>query len=88
MGYGYKIYGEKINHLSYEDELKLYRKNYYELNGFLKIVKIFSDKLGMTFGLEKCAKATFTRGKLKHDISTLLDTNTKINELDPEEMYK
>lgn len=42
----------------------------------------------MTSGLEKCAKATFTRAKLKHDISTLLDTNTKINELDPEEMYK
>ena len=42
----------------------------------------------MTFGLEKCAKATFTRGKRKHDIPTLLDTNTKISELDPEEMYK
>lgn len=42
----------------------------------------------MTSGLENCAKATFIRGKLKHDISTLLDTNTKIKELDPEEMYK
>ena len=33
MGYGYNIYGEKINNLFYMDDLKLYGKNDYELDG-------------------------------------------------------
>ena len=41
------------------DDLKLYAKDYSELEGLLKIVKGFSDDVGMEFGLNKCAKATF-----------------------------
>ena len=40
-------------------------KNDYELEGLLKTVKAFSDDIGITFGLDKCAKATFIRGKLR-----------------------
>ena len=42
----------------------------------------------MTFGLDKCAKATIIRGKLKHTSSIILDTDMKIKELDQEETYK
>ena len=86
--YGYNIYEEKINHLFYMEDLKLYRKNVYGLEGFLKTVKTFSDDTGMTFGLDKYAKATFIRGKLKSTCSIVLDINTKIKELDQEETYK
>ena len=34
-GYGYKIGEEKINHLFYMDDLKLYGKNDKELGGLL-----------------------------------------------------
>ena len=42
----------------------------------------------MTFDLDKCAKATFIRGKLKSTGSIVLDIDTKIKELDQEETYK
>ena len=45
------------------DDLKLYACNDFELEGLLKTVKTFSDDIGMEFGLDKCAKETFKRGK-------------------------
>ena len=48
-GYGYNIYEEKINHLFSMDDLKLYGKNDYELEGLLRTVKKLSDDIGMTF---------------------------------------
>ena len=44
--------------------------------------------MGMTIGLDICAKATFIRGKLKYTSSIALDTNTKIKELGQDETYK
>ena len=70
------------------DDLKLYAKINYELEGLLRTVKTFSDDIGMTFGLDKCAKATFIRGKLKSTSSIVLHIDTKIKELDQEETYK
>ena len=65
-GYGYKILNTSapISNLFYMDDLKLYSKNEQEQVGELKIVKQFSDDIGMEFGLEKCAKASFMKGKL------------------------
>ena len=87
-GYGYSVYKEKINHLFYMDDLKLYGKNDYELDGLLKTVKTFGDDIGMTFGKDKCVKDTFVWGKMKYISSTVLDRGTKIKELDQEEAYK
>ena len=70
------------------DELKLHWKNDYELHGLSKTVKSFTDDIGMTFGLKKCAKATFIREKRKHTSSIVLDTDTKVKELDQQETYK
>ena len=70
------------------NDLKLYEKNEYELDGLLKTVKTFSDDIGMTFGLDKCAKTIFIREKLKYASSIVVDTDTKIKELDQEETYK
>ena len=70
------------------NDLKLYGKNDYELDGLLKRVKTFSDDLGMTFGIDKCAKATCIRGRLKYTSSVILDADTKIKELYQEETYK
>ena len=40
------------------------------------------------FGLDKCAKATFFRGKLLKAKNITLDTATVIKDLEPEESYK
>ena len=42
----------------------------------------------MTFGLDKCAKVSFKRGKLTRSLSLELDTDTVIKDLDQEEYYK
>ena len=47
------------------DDLKLYAKDDSELEGLLRIVKGFSGNIGMEFGLSKCVKATFKKGKLE-----------------------
>ena len=46
------------------DDLKLFAKNDKDLEGLLSTVKQFSNDIGMEFGLDKCAKATFVKGKL------------------------
>ena len=58
----------KISHLLYMDDLKLIAKSEEELQKQIQTVKIFSDDIDIEFGLEKCAKITFKRGKLTHKI--------------------
>jgi hypothetical protein len=43
------------------DDLKLIAKSEEELR---KQIQTFSDDIHMNFGLEKCAKITFKKGKL------------------------
>ena len=87
-GYGYQIMGKSINHLFYMDDLKLFARNDSELTGLLDTVKHFSDDIGMQFGLDKCAKATFTKGKIVKAENIILDVSTTIKELEHEGMYK
>ena len=42
----------------------------------------------MSFGLDKCAKATFKRAKLTGTASIELDRNTVIKDLRQKELYK
>jgi len=42
----------------------------------------------MEFGLEKCAKITFKRGKLIKLQNLVIDINREIQELEQEKMYK
>ena len=46
------------------DDLKLTAKPEEEFQKQIHTVKTFSDDIHMEFGLEKCAKVTFKRGKL------------------------
>ena len=65
--------------------LKLYEKNYKELDGLLCTVKTFSDDIGMEFGLDKCAKATFIRGRLTSTRKIKLSEDTSIRKLGQDE---
>ena len=62
------------------DEVKLFPKDDHELEWLLGTVKKFSDDIGMTFGTEKYAKATFLKGRLEKSTSIELDIITKIKE--------
>ena len=59
------------------DNLKLFAKNDQDLEGLLNTVKEFSNDIGKEFGLDKCAKASFVRGKLQKTSSFNLDIDTR-----------
>jgi hypothetical protein len=78
----------KISHLLYMDDLKLIAKSEEELQTQIQIVKTFSDDIHMDFGLEKCAKITFKRGKLIHSQYLVIDNDREIQELEQGKTYK
>ena len=52
---GYKLCEskEKINRLMYMDDIKLFSKNEKELETLIQAVRIYSQDIGMEFGIEK-----------------------------------
>ena len=54
----------------------------------MQTVKTFSDDINMKFGLEKCAKIMFKRGKLTHLQNLVIDTNREIQELEQGKTYR
>ena len=69
-------------------DLKTFGKNDQEQTSLLTIVKGFSDDIQMEFGLEKCSKATFKKGKLTTTENIQIDLDTTIQQLEQEGTYK
>ena len=53
VGYKFSKSQEKINHLMYLDDIKLFAKNEKELETLIHAVRIYSQDIGMEFGIEK-----------------------------------
>jgi hypothetical protein len=81
MGYEEHTTKTKVSHLVYVDDLKLLGKSEEELQKQIQMVKIFSDDIHMEFGLDKCAKIVFKKGKLVHSQNLVVDINREIQEL-------
>ena len=77
-----------IGNLFYMDDLKLNSKNEQEKFLELKIVKQFSDDIGVEFDLELCSKASFKKDKLTSTGNITIDDDTEIQELGQEGVYK
>ena len=62
---GYKLSGsqEMINHLMYMDDIKLFVKNEKEQETHIHAVRIYSQDIGLEFGIEKCAMLVMKSGK-------------------------
>jgi hypothetical protein len=87
-GYEEHITKTEISQLLYMDDLKLIAKSEEELRKRVYTVKTFSDDIHMDFGLEKCAKITFKKGKLIHLQNLVIDMNRDIQELEQGKTYK
>ncbi|XP_067950259.1 uncharacterized protein [Watersipora subatra] len=70
------------------DHLKLYGKNKNEIETLIHTVRIFSDDIGMKFGLDKCATIIMIRGQLTGRGNIMLPNETEIHELEDNESYK
>ena len=55
---------QKFNHLLFIDNLKLYGKSERELDSLVETIRIFSDDVGMVFGMSKCAVLVLKRKKM------------------------
>jgi hypothetical protein len=62
----------KINHLLYMDDLKIYAKSRMELESLMNTVRIFSEDIGMEFGLQKCAILVLKRGKTEEGTDDMI----------------
>ena len=87
-GYEMTKDGCRINHLLFMDDLKLFPKNEKEIDSLVQTVRIFSDDIGMKFGLEKCAAMTMKMGKRVHSDGIALPGGTQLRALGEEESYK
>ena len=70
------------------DDLKLIAKSEEEFQKQIQTVEIFSDNIHMAFGLEKCAKVTFKRGRIIQSQNLVLDVMREIKELEQGKTYK
>ena len=87
---GYKLtkLQEKINHLMYMDHIKLFAKNEKELETLIHAVRIYSQDIGMEFGIEKCTMFVMKSGK-RHIMDGMeLPNQDKIRTLGEKETYK
>ena len=60
--YGFSESKEKINHLLFMDDLKLYSPSEKRLDSLVQTVRVFSEDVGMEFGIEKCAMLVMEKG--------------------------
>ena len=86
---GYKLSKsqEKINHLMYMDGIKLFAKNEKEMETLKQTVRIYSQAIGMEFGIEKCPMLAMKSGK-RHMTEKVALLNQVIRTLGEKEMYK
>ena len=87
---GYKLSRsqEKITHLMYMDDIKLFSKNEKELETLILAVRIYSQGIGMEFGIEKCAMLVMKSGKRLMTDGIELPNQDRIRTLEEKETYK
>ena len=54
---------EKVNHLMYINDIKLFVKSEKALETLIQTIRIYSQNIGMEFGIEKCAMIIMKNGK-------------------------
>ncbi|XP_068208495.1 uncharacterized protein [Palaemon carinicauda] len=86
-GYQLEKRGNRINHLMFMDNIKLYVKNIKEIDTLIQIVRIVSGDIRMEFGIEKCALVNIQKGKVTRAEGIKLPDGSNIKHRDETE-YK
>merc|ERR1711874_852843 len=69
---------EKVSHLLFMDDLKLYADSEDNLEKLIKKVNAFSKDINMDFGLDKCSKCTIKKEKKSLGRVSILMTKTAL----------
>ena len=78
---------ENISHLLFMDDLKLYSRSEKGLDSLVQTVRIFSEDIGMEFGIEKCAMLVMDKGKIVKSVGIELPNGKVIKSLQEGECY-
>ena len=79
---------EKINHLLFIDDLKLYSRSEKGLDSLAQTVRVFSEDIGMEFGIEKCAMLVMGKGKIVKSVGIELPNGKVIKSLQECQSYQ
>ena len=72
---------EKINHLLFMDDLKLYSRSEKRLDTLVQTAHVFSEDIGMEFGIERCAMLVTEKGKIVKSVGIELPNDKVIKSL-------
>ena len=72
---------EKINHLLFMVDLKLYSRSEKGLDSLVQTVRVFSEDIGMEFGMGKCAMLVMEKGKIVKSVGIELSDGKVIKSL-------
>ena len=86
-GYRFAKEMKPINHLLFMDDLKLYGANKDQIDSLVQAVRIFSQDIRMSFGLDKCAVLEMRRGRQVGSSGIDLPDDQRFKEVE-EEGYK
>ena len=79
---------EKIKHLLFMEDLKLYIRSEKGLDSLVQTVCVFSEDIGMEFGIEKCGTLVMEKGKIVKSFGIELPDGKVIKSLQEGESYK
>ena len=79
---------EKINHLMHMDNIKLFAKYKKELETLIQTIRIYSQDIGMEFGIEKCVMFIIKSGKRQKTEGIELPNQERIKMRGEKEKYK
>jgi hypothetical protein len=82
QGAGYEVKEKnKVSHLCYTDDFKLFSRHKTELQQELTTVKTFINDVRILSGLDKCATAVFKHGKITKSQNISLNSQTVITHI-------
>ena len=79
---------EKINHLLFMDDLKLYSRNEKGLDSLVQTIYVFCKDIGMKLDIEKCAMLVIEKGKIVKSVGIELPDGKVTKSLQEGESHK
>ena len=79
---------EKINHLLFMDDLNLHSRSQKGFDSLVQTFRVFSEDIGMEFGIEKCTMLVMEKGKIVKSVGIELPDGKIIKSLKEGESYK
>ena len=74
--------GEKLNHFSFMNDLKIFAKNKREINGLVSTVKILSSDIEMKFGIKRFGVLVLKREKAVSSEGVEMPDGERIKEVE------